>query len=172
MTNTNDNDFRNQIVALLPRMRRFAYTLTSNIEDADDLVQTACERALSRRHQWQPGTRLDKWIFRIIYTKRIDMTRLKRSRSIHVSLDERSCISNSDGGNNKIEANIMLGEVLQAMGQLSDRDRAVLALVCIEGQSYKDSASILDVPIGTVMSRLARARKRLYDLVYNKGKFA
>ncbi|MBW2096394.1 MAG: hypothetical protein JRI80_16075 [Deltaproteobacteria bacterium] len=60
------NEYHDQIVALLPRLRRFALSLTSNKEDADDLVQAACERALSRQHQWQPGTRLDSWLFRII----------------------------------------------------------------------------------------------------------
>lgn len=172
MTNTNDNNFRDQIVALLPRMRRFAYTLTSNREDADDLVQAACERALSRRHQWRPGSRLDSWMFRIIHTQRIDMTRSKRSRSVHVPLEERSFGSTGANGKNKIEASIMLRQVLQAMGQLSESDRAVLALVCIEGLSYKDSAATLGVPMGTVMSRLARARQKLHKLVYSKDTFA
>ncbi|MBC2744845.1 MAG: sigma-70 family RNA polymerase sigma factor [Desulfosarcina sp.] len=168
MTNTNDNNFRNQIVALLPRMRRFAYTLTSNREDADDLVQAACERALSRRNQWEPGSRLDSWMFRIIHTQRIDMTRSQRSRSVHVPLEEITHRPTGANGKNKIEASIMLRQVLQAMEQLSESDRVVLALVCIEGLSYKDSAATLEVPIGTVMSRLARARHRLHELVNSK----
>ncbi len=171
MTNTNDDYFRDQMVALLPRMRRFAYTLTSNKEDADDLVQAACERALSRRHQWRPGSRLDSWMFRIIHTQRIDMTRSKRSRSVHVPLEERMFKSNGTGGKNKMESSIMLRQVLQAMEQLSEIDRAVLALVCIEGQSYKESAATLGLPMGTVMSRLARARKRLHELVNSKDTF-
>ncbi len=76
------------MVALLPRLRRYAYTLTSSREDADDLVQAACERALSRRHQWQTGTRLDSWMFRIIYTIRVDGIRSLQSRGVHVILEE------------------------------------------------------------------------------------
>lgn len=100
------------------------------------------------------------------------MTRSKRSRSVHVPLEERSFGSTGANGKNKIEASIMLRQVLQAMGQLSESDRAVLALVCIEGLSYKDSAATLGVPMGTVMSRLARARHRLHELVYSKDTFA
>ncbi len=168
MANTNDN-FRDQMVALLPRMRRFAYTLTSSREDADDLVQAACERALSRRHQWRPGSRLDSWMFRIIYTQRIDMTRSQWSRREHVPLEERTFRSTGANGENKIEASIMLRQVLKAMEQLSESDRAVLALVCIEGLSYKDGAATLAVTMGTLMSRLARARHRLHELVYSKN---
>lgn len=157
--------FSSQIAALLPRMRRFAYTLTSNREDADDLVQAACERALRREHQWQPGSRLDSWLFRIIYTQRIDNTRLLRSRRLHEPLEEKTFQPEVNHDKEKIEANIMLRKVFRAMGQLPENDRAVLGLVCIEGLSYKDSAATLGIATGTVMSRLSRARKRLHTLV-------
>lgn len=168
MVNTNTDNFRNDIVALLPRMRRFAYTLTSNREDADDLVQAACERALKRRHQWQPGSRLDSWLFRIIYTQRIDMTRSQRVRNVHIPLEEGTFRSTGSNGASKIEATIMLRQVLKAMEQMSEDDRAVLALVCIEGLSYKEGAAVLAVPVGTLMSRLSRARQKLHGLVYSK----
>lgn len=96
------------------------------------------------------------------------MTRSQRSRSMHVPLEERTLRSTGANCKNKIEASIMLRQVLQAMGQLSENDRVVLALVCIEGLSYNDSAATLGVPMGTVMSRLARARHRLHELVYSK----
>lgn len=169
MTTADERHFREQVVALLPRMRRFAYTLTSTREDADDLVQAACERALSRSDQWRPGSRLDSWMFRIIYTQRIDATRLQRSRKVHVPLDDSALQLAGGNSKNKIEAGIMLQRVFQAMGELSERDRAVLALVCIEGLSYKDSAATLGIALGTVMSRLSRARKRLYELVNAKA---
>jgi len=98
------------------------------------------------------------------------MTRSQRSRHIHVPLGKKILRSIGTNDGDKIEANILLGEVLQAMNQLSKMDRAVLALVCIEGFSYKDSAKTLGVPIGTVMSRLARARRRLYDLLFSKDR--
>lgn len=96
------------------------------------------------------------------------MTRSQRSRNVHVPLEEKTLGSSDTDGINKIEANTMLGQVLRAMRQLPERDRAVLAIVCIEGLSYKDCAETLGVPIGTVMSRLARARHRLYKLLYRK----
>ena len=165
MIRTQDADFRDQIVALLPRLRRFAFTLTSNRQDADDLVQAACERALSRQHQWRPGSRLDSWMFRILYTRRIDMTRSGRSRNVHAPLEEETIPLAGANPKNQIEANTLLRQVIQSMDRLSANDRAVLALVCIEGFSYKESAETLEVPVGTVMSRLARARRRLGELV-------
>lgn len=156
------------MVALLPRLRRYAYTLTSSREDADDLVQAACERALSRRHQWQTGTRLDSWMFRIIYTIRVDGIRSLQSRGVHVSMEEDFRQTN-DGCKEDLEAKLMLQRVLQAMKQLSDSNRQILALVCIDGLSYKDTAETLQVPIGTVMSRLARARRKLYELAHGSN---
>ncbi len=166
MGKTQSSDFENQLVALLPRLRRFAYVLTSNKDEADELVQAACERALSRRHQWQDGTRLDSWMFRIISTIRIDSTRSKRSTSSHIPIDKEYSGSDNSNSAHGCEARVLLHQVLAAMNRLSDIDRAILALVCIEGLSYKDASKILEIPIGTVMSRLARARKRLHQLVY------
>ena len=163
-----DTEFREQIVALLPRMRRFAYTLTSNREDADDLVQAACERALSRKHQWQPGSSLASWVFRIIYTQRIDATRSQRSCKVHLPLEDRTLKTAGSRNREKMEAGIMLRQVFESMARLSESDRAVLGLVCIEGLSYKESAATLGIAVGTVMSRLSRARQRLHKLVHAK----
>ncbi len=168
MNHVKDNEFGDQLIDLLPRLRRFAYTLTSCREDADDLVQAACERALSRQHQWHVGTRLDSWIFRIIYTLRVDQTRSARSRIPHLLFEEEHCQPMENNGETKMESKLMLQQVLATMRQLSDNDRTLLALVCIEGFSYKETASVLDIPIGTVMSRLARARHRLYDQVHEQ----
>jgi RNA polymerase sigma-70 factor (ECF subfamily) len=152
------------MVAILPRLRRFAYSLTSGVEEADDLVQAACERALSREHQWHPGTRLDSWMFRIIYTLWIDQARAMRNRKVHLQLDEGS-LRCGDGKDKKLEARLMLKRVVQAMGEMSRKDRLVLSLICVDGMSYKDAADVLQVPMGTIMSRLARARRRLYAMV-------
>ncbi|RTZ96134.1 MAG: RNA polymerase sigma factor [Deltaproteobacteria bacterium] len=162
-------DFRDQIVALLPRLRRFAFSLTANLADADDLVQAACERALSREQQWRPGTRLDSWMFRIIQTLKIDQARSMRQRSPHLPLEETTFGPVGDNEKNRIEAKMALGQVARAMQRLPENDRLVLSLVCVEGQSYKDAALTLQVPIGTVMSRLARARRRLHTMVHQKN---
>lgn len=165
MMSMQSNEYREQIVALLPRLRRFALSLTSNREDADDLVQAACERALNREHQWQPGTRLDSWLFRIIYTLRIDKTRSMRESKVHVPFAENAVRQETGGNDNKLEAKLMLQRVLKVMRQLPENDRLILALVCIDGMSYKHASATLQVPLGTVMSRLARARRKLYALV-------
>ncbi len=165
--NTKETDpFRQQMIDLLPRLRRFAYTLTSNRFDADDLVQAACERALSRRKQFKSGTHMDSWMFRIIHTLWIDTTRSLRFRTPHSTFDEKYIGKGTvNKERDKIEAKLLLHNVKQAMAQLSEKDRVVLALVCVDGMSYKKTAETLNVPMGTVMSRLARARVKLNTLV-------
>lgn len=158
-------DFPDQLVSLLPRMRRFALSLTSNMDKADDLVQAACERALSRKHQWQPGTRLDSWMFKIIHRLMIDNAKSMRERKPHIALEEERFIATAINGMKKLEAKLRLQQVATAMQKLKDSDRLVISLVCIDGMSYKHAAETLQVPVGTVMSRLARARKKLHQLV-------
>ncbi len=165
MDTEGSGDFRDQMVAMLPRLRRFAYSLTTDRAKADDLVQAACERALSREHQWRPGTRLDSWMFRIIYTLWIDEARAMRNRKVHLPLEEVRLPTSKNGKEQRIEARLMLSKVVQAMEKLSPKDRLVLSLVCVDGLSYKDAADTLNVPLGTVMSRLSRARQRLYAIV-------
>ncbi len=150
---------------LLPRLRRFALSLTGNLDDADDLVQAACERALSRRHQWRPGSRLDSWMFKIIHTMMIDEARSMRKRQPHYSFEEERFNKGLSDGVKKIEARLQLEKVAHAMRELPDNDRMILSLVCVDGQSYRDAAEVLQLPVGTVMSRLARARKKLHVLL-------
>lgn len=157
-------DLPQQIVALLPRMRRFAYSLTSSTDDGDDIVQAACERALGRLHQWQPGTRLDSWMFRIIQTTWIDRLRARRVRGEDQSPDMIETLIGEDG-RRVTEARLMLRRVRKAIDQLPDDQRSVLVLVAVDGRSYREAADILEVPIGTVMSRLARSRRRLHELM-------
>lgn len=160
-------DVRQQIIALLPRLRRFALGLTGSRDDADDLVQAACERALSRLHQWQPDTRLDSWMFRIVKTIWIDQWRANRARGEHVDLDSIEPPTGSNG-RHVTEARNTLEVVCRAMERLPDEQRLVLTLVSVDGLSYEEAAAVLEVPVGTVMSRLARARRRLYELLENK----
>jgi RNA polymerase sigma-70 factor (ECF subfamily) len=160
-----DNVFREQLVALLPRLRRFALSLTSDINEADDLVQAACERALSRRHQFKDGSRVDSWMFSIIHHLLIDETRAMRRKKSHVPFEEGRFLATAINGMKKLEAKLQLQTVYAAMQKLTDNDRLVISLVCIDGMSYKDAAQTMQVPVGTVMSRLARARKKLHGLV-------
>lgn len=158
------DEIRNDIAALVPRLRRFAYAICGNRDEGDDLVQTACVKALSRIEQFQPGTRLDSWMFRIIQNARIDAVR--RHKRWGGDSDPEALEQLSDGGRGAAhnEHRILLARVRAAMAELPEEQRAVMALVAIEGFSYKEAAAILQTPIGTVMSRLARARARLLPL--------
>lgn len=154
-------DVREQLAALLPRLRRFGRTLARNREDADDLVQIALERALTRTDQWQPGTRLDSWMFRIMQNAWIDETRARERRG-------QTFVAEEEGehvGVSTTDAQIDAIAVRKAVAQLNDDQRAVVGLVLVEGLPYKEAAEVLGVPIGTLTSRLARAREALQALL-------
>lgn len=152
--------FAEDLVALLPRLRRFALSLAGSAVEADDLVQAACERALRARDQWLPGTRLDSWVFRIMQNLWIDAIRKRRTEGVTQAIDDAFDIEGEDG-RVVTEAAVALDEVRVAMDTLSEEQRAVLLLVCAEERSYQEAADALGVPVGTVMSRLARARRNL-----------
>ena len=145
-----------QLIAVLPRMRRFARGLTGSAADADDLVQAACERALTRAHQFQEGTRFDSWMFRIVQTIWIDQL---RSRDIRrEDTEEQGLNVGTDEPERRVEARLALQEVRTALKDLPPEQRAALLLVTVDGLSYKEAAEVAEVPVGTIMSRLARAR--------------
>ncbi|WP_221227398.1 RNA polymerase sigma factor [Stakelama sediminis] len=148
------------MLALLPRLRRFAHALARNAADADDLCQAAIERALKSRTQWQPGTRLDSWMYRIMRNLWIDTARA-RSRAAQTFVAEEAGASVGDRGDKAVEAAIELGNVGRAMNQLPDEQREAVALVLVEGFAYKEAAEILDIPMGTLTSRLVRGREAL-----------
>ncbi len=154
------DEIRDRMVAVLPRLRRFAYALTGSTEQGDDLVQDACLRALSRVDLWQPGTRLDSWMYRIAQNIWLDRLRANKVRGEVVGIDVMEAMPGSDG-RAVAESELTLQAVAAAMAQLPAEQRAMVALVCIEGASYKEAAEISGVPLGTVMSRLARARRTL-----------
>lgn len=147
-------DLRQSIVDLLPRLRVFARALARAPDDADDLVQATCLKALSAVGSFRPGTRLDSWLFRIMRNHFIDGYRQRRSLA---PIDDGADIPGDDG-RAVLQARMELGEVAGIVAQLPAEQRSVLLLVCVEGLSYREAAEILDVPIGTVMSRLSRAR--------------
>ncbi len=156
---------RSQIAALLPRMRRFALSLTGNMTDADDLVQDTVERALRNLHRWQHGTRLDSWMFRIAQNLWIDAGRAKRVRAAVSASPEEGMAAFVDGAR-VVEAKLTFASACRALAELPEEQRTVVALVLIDGMSYRDAADVLEVPIGTVTSRLARARQALAQHVF------
>lgn len=155
------HDVRGEIAALLPRLRRFGRTLAHHREDADDLVQIAVEKALTRTDQWTPGTRLDSWMFRIMQNAWIDEVRARERRS-------QTFVPEEEGehvGVASTDAQIDALAVRKAVARLNDDQRAVVGLVLVEGFSYDEAAGVLGVPVGTVTSRLARARDALQNLL-------
>lgn len=165
-----DAGVRDQMIALLPRMRRFAYSLAGSIDEADDLVQVACEKALSRLDQFQVGTRLDSWMFRIIQTSWIDRVRMVRRRETVNDAKILPIIPFDARIHEQIEARAALAIVRAEVASLPEEQRVVLALVAVDGMSYKDAAKVLEIPIGTVMSRLARARRKLGEALERPGR--
>lgn len=148
--------FADQLITVLPRLRRFARGLSGSVTDADDLVQAACERALARQHQFQEGTRFDSWMFRIVQTIWIDQIRSRdvRKEDGDIAQDRLG----SDEPVRRVEARLALDEVRRALDCLPPDQRTALLLVTVEGLSYKEAAETVQVPVGTIMSRLARAR--------------
>jgi RNA polymerase sigma-70 factor, ECF subfamily len=151
---------RKQLGDFTPRLRRFALALTRSHADADDLAQATFERALACLQQWQTGTRLDSWLFRIAQNLWIDQRRAVRLRGTTESADAAMQLPGEDGRDLN-ERQLMVRDAMRALARLPEDQQAVLALVSIEGLSYAEAAKILDIPIGTVMSRLARARRAI-----------
>lgn len=152
---------RDEIAALLPRLRRFGRTLARHREDADDLVQIAVERALTHTEQWRPGTRLDSWLFRIMQNAWIDETRSRVRRSETFVAEE----AGENVGVSTTDAQIDALAVRKAVAQLNDDQRAAVGLVLVEGLPYKEAAEVLGIPVGTLTSRLARAREALQTIL-------
>lgn len=157
-------DFSDQLVALLPRLRRFALTLTGDLDRADDLVQQGCEKALLKQDQWQAGTRLDSWMYRMLQNLHIDNLRGQHRRSAHLHEDVVGELVDSDSGALPERENL-LGAVAKFIDQLPEDQRTVMLLVAVEEYSYREVSEILDIPVGTVMSRLARARTKIMAML-------
>ena len=161
-----DTALRQELAELLPRALRFARSLTRDAVAAEDLVQTAYAKAVERIAQFEKGTRLDSWLYRIIQTSWIDEKRRDQRHGNVVSFeDARESVfpGQGHGGTDRM--------FLQAaLASLAEEQRAALTLVLIEGYSYREAGEILGVPDGTVMSRVARARKTLAALHDDDGK--
>ena len=156
--------FEVELAALLPRLRRFAHALSRNPADADDLGQATIERALRSRDQWQPGTRLDSWLYRIMRNLWIDTVRA-RGRREKIEAPAELADRIGEDPREAIDAAIDLQRIMDSMEQLPGEQREVVALILIEGFGYRETAEILDLPIGTVSSRLVRGRTALLAMV-------
>ena len=152
-------EMKRDMIALLPRLRRFARTLTRSVTEADDLVQEACLRALSRSDQWDPAQPLDRWLFRITRNLWISELRKRGVRTGEgvVPAEESSELVAQETG----EAGVVASELKGHVAALPTELASVLLAVSVEGYSYAEAADLFEIPVGTVMSRIHRARKAL-----------
>lgn len=154
--------FEQDLVEALPKLRRFALSLCRRGDVADDLVQTTVERAVAGRARFDPATRLEPWLFRILRNAWIDQTRRSATRGTEIDVNDAPEAAIVDGPR-QTEARLMLQRTEAAMATLPDEQREVIVLVCFEEMSYAEAADILGIPKGTVMSRLARGRAALAE---------
>tara|TARA_R110002096_G_scaffold124052_6_gene268310 strand:- start:250 stop:774 length:525 start_codon:yes stop_codon:yes gene_type:complete len=154
------NQRQDELVEILPNIRRFAYSLTGNVADADDLLQSTVERLLERG--LPESAELLPWCLRVCRNLWIDEVRSRKVRS-NAAGDPAVIGEQIVPGEEQVLGEISLREVQDVLRSMTDDQRAVLELIAIEGFSYKEAAKVLDVPVGTIMSRLARARSTLAE---------
>jgi len=157
-----DNPLKAEMIRLIPKLRGFALRLCRNPDQADDLVQTTCERAIRSLDQFDPATRLDSWMYRILQNLYFNTQRDTVNRA---RLFEQAMLDYDDtyDGQRAAVSKLELQQVRRFIGELDEDNRTVLMMIAVDGRSYKDVAEELQVPIGTVTSRLARARLKLRD---------
>ena len=163
-----ESEFERLLSDHWPRLRRFAYALSRDSSDADDLVQGTVERAMRAAGQWQAGTRFDSWLFRIARNHWIDTTRSRsRAAKRFVAAEEGESVGFDPRPGT--EAGIDLKRAMAALERLPDEQREVVALILIDGFGYREAAELLGQPIGTISSRLVRGRKALLGLLGENG---
>ena len=157
---------REGLVRHLPKFRRFALSLARNQADADDLVQAGIERALAKAKTYNPDYKVETWVFKIIQNHWTDQMRKRARRGTTVDIDQAYSLAGEDG-RRSVEIRDLSFKARLAIEQLPEDHRSVVALILVSGESYKDAAEILGIPVGTVMSRLYRARKSLVEQLEN-----
>ena len=155
-------DFAGLLQEQIPRMRRYALSLTRNHDRADDLVQSALVRAIAKQHLFKPGTNLRAWLFTLLHNQHVNEVRRSVNQGISIDLEDASkdLVAVAD-----TSAPRQLKELDEAIGRLPIEQRQVILLVGLEGMAYEEVAAILMVPIGTVRSRLSRGRAALRQLM-------
>lgn len=153
---------RTGLTAHLARLWRYGLVLSGNGDTAEELVQATCLRALERAHQFQVGTRLDRWLFTILRSIWLNELRARRIREGQGFVDATEVLQFE--GDKHVETNILAAQVLKEVLALPEAQRETVLLVYAEGLTYREAADALQVPIGTIMSRLAAARTKLGGL--------
>jgi RNA polymerase sigma-70 factor, ECF subfamily len=150
------------IAAELPRLWRYGLLLSGNRDTAEDLVQATCVRAIERAHQFQSGTRLDRWLIAILHSIWLNEIRSRKVRQGRGLVDADAVLVFD--GIKETETNILAAQVLREVQGLPEVQRETVYLVYVEGLTYREAAETLAIPIGTIMSRLAAARAKLAGL--------
>ena len=156
-----EDDIRAGLSLHLKRLWRYAIVLSRQRDVADDLVQATCVRALERSSQYNAGTRLDRWLFAILHSIWLNEIRSRRVRMGQGFVDADETLV-FDGAHD-VETHLLASQVLKQVQALPEAQRTAVFLAYVEGLSYREVAEVLDVPIGTVMSRLAAARAKLAE---------
>lgn len=154
------------IIEQIPHLRRYALALLRNQIDADDLVQDCLTRAMDRLHLWKPGSNMRTWLFAILHNQHVNQTKRRINRPDRSSLEQTH--ENLYSTPPPQESSIAFRDMSRALDQLHDDQRQVILLIALEGLDYGEAAEILDIPVGTVMSRLSRGRQKLRELMDNK----
>jgi RNA polymerase sigma-70 factor (ECF subfamily) len=156
------SDFARLLEAEIPRLRRYARALTrGDVVRADDIIQSCLTRAVAKQHLWQPGTDLRAWLFTILHNQFVNHVRRQAREGGTVPLDEAAMLPVKPNAMPALE----LRDLEIAINKLPDEQRQVILLVGLEGMAYEEAASILQVPVGTVRSRLSRGRDQLRRLM-------
>lgn len=158
-------DIRDELMEHIPRLRRYARALLNNRDLADDLVQDTIERALSRMKRFEAGTDLRAWLFTIMHNVFVNQVSKASARAVHVSVDDEGVSEGDFAVPAKQLDSLDMRDLDFALQRLPEEQREVVLLVGLEEMSYADVAIALDIPIGTVMSRLSRGRERLRALM-------
>ena len=153
-------DEAHRIVELIPRLRRYARALVSDRARADDLVQDTLERAWNKFHLWRPGSDLRAWLFTVMHNVHVNQVRASRDHAVLDDEGPEMAVAAVQG------ASLEIRDLERALALLSPEQREVLLLIALEDMSYAEVAAMLDIPIGTVMSRLSRAREKLRALMH------
>ena len=154
-------DIKKRIADELPRLRRYARALLKNPDRADDLVQDTVVRALAKAHLWQPDTDLRAWLFTLMHNQYVNFVRKSVREGSHCSIEAAYDLGKPASQTD----NLMLRDFKRALDALPSEQRSVVLLIGLEGLKYEDVADILNVPVGTVRSRLSRAREAMRHLM-------
>lgn len=158
--------FAEHLIEQIPHLRRYARSLTRDVQQADDLVQDCLDRAWSRMSKWQADTNMRAWLFTIMHNLHVNSLRRSSHQRQREFIDSNN---RQETAHSELDGAMELRDLENALARLPPDRREVLMLVCVEGLSYAQVSAVLGIPNGTVMSRLHRAREEIHQLMHGDG---